>query len=314
MGSVTTQLAIYAIGGCLVGGLIGWSIQFVRSKRLIGRVISASQGKLQAVAGQRDDVANKYSRLKAKVEQLESVHAQRSAEFEAALHKSEKLSKNVGILRKERENTKKKLLTLQKSLAYLKQQTSDLQNEFRKAQKFYKRELLKSLKQRKELEEELSAARAEQEAFARAVEASVLEHGSEENMVIAAQLRLGQLDVLERNVNKLEAENEQLRRDVNHWKEQFAAREKALADVEELRMHNRQLVQCVEALEDSRQAHEADAERYRQQADESEELSDTLRMRLDDLEKNFADMEKQQHEAIEGARKAAVVPILRKQG
>lgn len=314
MGSVTTQLAIYAIGGCLVGGLIGWSIQFARSKRLIGRVISASQGKLQAVAGQRDDVANKYSRLKAKVEQLESVHAQRSAEFEAALHKSKKLSKNVRILRKERENTKKKLLTLQKSLAYLKQQTSDLQNEFRKAQKFYKRELLKSLKQRKELEEELSAARAEQEAFARAVEASVLEHGSEENMVIAAQLRLGQLEVLERNVNKLEAENEQLRRDVNHWKEQFAAREKALADVEELRMHNRQLVQCVEALEDSRQAHEADAERYRQQADESEELSDTLRMRLDDLEKNFADMEKQQHEAIEGARKAAVVPILRKQG
>ncbi len=314
MGSATIQLVIFALGGCLVGALIGWSIQYVRSKRLLGRVISATQGKLQAVAGQRDDVANKYSSLKAQVEQLESVHAQRGAELEAVLQKSEKLTKNVRILRKERENTKQKLLTLQKSLVYLKQQTSDLQTEFRKAQKFYKRELLKSLKQRKDLEEELTKARAEQDAFAKAVESSTLEHGSEENMVIAAQLRLGQLEVLERNVNKLEAENQQLGRDVRHWKEQFEAREKALADVEELRMHNRQLVQCVEALEDSRQAHEADAERYRQQADESEELSDTLRMRLDDLEKNFADMEKQQHEAIEGARKAAVVPILRKQG
>ena len=120
--------------------------------------------------------------------------------------------------------------------------------------------------------------------------------------------------MLERNVNKLETENAQLRQDAKQLKREFNAREQALAELEELRLHNKQLVQCVEALEDSRKEHEADADRYRQQADESEKLSDTLRLKLDDLEKNFADIEKQQHDAIEDVRKAAVVPMLRKQG
>ncbi|MDJ0701261.1 MAG: hypothetical protein QNJ07_15545, partial [Woeseiaceae bacterium] len=65
---------------------------------------------------------------------------------------------------------------------------------------------------------------------------------------------------------------------------------------EELRLHNKQLVRCAEALEDSRKEHEADA--------------DTLRLKLDDLEKNFADMERQQNEALKDARKAAVVPLV----
>ncbi len=43
-------------------------------------------------------------------------------------------------------------------------------------------------------------------------------------------------------------------------------------------------------------------------------MSDTLRLKLDDLEQNFADMEKEQHQALEEARNAAVVPMLRKQG
>ena len=67
-------------------------------------------------------------------------------------------------------------------------------------------------------------------------------------------------------------------------------------------------------LEDSRKEHEADAERYREQADQSEKLSDTLRLKLDDLEKNFADIKQQQDEAIEDVRNAAVIPILKKHG
>ncbi|MGB5721866.1 MAG: hypothetical protein WBM34_14325, partial [Woeseiaceae bacterium] len=71
---------------------------------------------------------------------------------------------------------------------------------------------------------------------------------------------------------------------------------------------------CVEALEGSRKEQETEAERYREQADQSEKLSDTLRLKLDDLEKNFEDIEKQQGRALKDARKAAVVPMLRNQG
>ena len=313
MGSVF-QLALYAFGGCVLGVLIGWSIQFVRNRHRIGQLASAAKAQLDEVVGQRNAFAEKCSKMQSRLEDIKAAAASRSAEFESAIEKSKLLAKNVQILRKERENTKSKLGSLQNALATFKQQAGNLQTEFHKTREFYKRELMKSLQKRKELEEDIVKARAEQEAFTQAVEASSLEHGSEENMVIAAQLRLGQLEVLERNIQKLEAENAELRQDARRIQEKFEAREKDLAQLEELRVHNRQLVQCVEALEDSRQAHEADAERYRQQADESEKLSDTLQLKLADLEQNFADMEKEQHEAIEDARSAAVVPILRKQG
>lgn len=314
MGGGILQVALIVIGAGTLGALIGWAVQTVRGKRRIIEVTSAAQGKLVEVVAQRDAFASKCTRSQSQLEQLEAERTKKSAELKSVVKKAKLLAKNVRLLRQEREDTKRKLGTLQKTLASLKQQTRDLQSEFDKTREFYKRELLKSVKKRKELEAEIVEARAEQEAFARAVESSVLEHGSEEDMVIAAQLRLGQLQVLERTVRKLEAENEALRRDASQIKQEFAAREKDLAELERLRVNNRQLVRYVEALEDSRKEYEADAERYRQQADESEKLSDTLRLKLDDLEKNFADIEKQQLEAMEDAREAAVVPILRNHG
>ena len=314
MGSGILGITLVALGGCLLGLLTGWSVQAVRNKRRIDRLTREALQKFDEVVAQKNNIASKYSQAKAQLERLEAASAKQSSELESVRTKSKLAQKNIRILRREREDTKSKLGTLQHALASLKQRTGDLQTEFVKTREFYKRELLKSLQKRKELEEAVVVARAEQQSFSKAVESSVLEHGSEENMVIAAQLRLGQLDVLERNVNKLEAENEQLRQDARRMKLQLESRERDLVELEQLRVNNRQLVKCIEALEDSRQEHEADAERYRQQADQSEKLSDTLRLKLDDLEKNFADMEKQQHEAIEDVRNAAVVPILRKQG
>lgn len=314
MGGGILHITLYAIGGGLLGALVGWSVQYVRGKRLIRQLSVAVQQKLDMAVAQRNEFASKYVWAKTRLEQLEVDSAGHSAELESVLAKSRELAKNVRLLRKEREHTKSKLGTLQATLASLKQQTSNLQTEFHKSRDFYKRELLKALQRRKELEAEIVTARAEQEAFTKAVESSSLEYGSKENMVIAAQLRLGQLERLEQTVGNLEAENEALREDVRQARQELAAREQDLAELERLRLNNRQLVQCVEALENSRQEHEADAERYRQQADQSEKLSDTLRMKLDDLEKNFAEIEKQQLEAIDDVRNADVIPILRNHG
>ena len=308
------QVALYAVGGGLLGAGIGWSVAFARHKHRISQVGRAAQARLDEIVAERDELASEVAGSQSALERVEEARARQSSELESVLRKSRLLAKNVRILQKERELTKGKLGILQNAVASLKRRTSDLQAEFDKTREFYKRELLKSLQKRKALEEDIVTARAEQEAFAQAVESSVLEHGSEENMVMAAQLRLGQLHVLERTVNKLEAENEQLREDARKVRQDFAAREKDLAELEQLRTNNRQLVRCVEALEDSRKEHEADAERHRQRADHSEKLSDTLRLKLDDLEKNFADIEEQQHKAIEDVRKAAVVPILRQRG
>lgn len=313
MGSSIFETVLYALGGGILGGLCGWVVQAIISKRRIDQVTSAARTKLDGVTVERDYFADKYSRSQTKIESLRAAIAKRGTEFEAVVKKSKLLARNVLMLRTERENTKTKLGTMQNALGSLRQQTTALQSEFEKAQEFYKRELLKSLEKRKLLEKEVDAARSEQESFAKLVESSTLEHGSTQNMIVAAQLRLGQLQVLERNVNKLETENAQLNRDLVQIKQEFAARERDLAELEELRIHNKQLVRCVESLEGSRKEHQTDAERYRQQADESEKLSDTLRLKLDDLEKNFLDIEKQQDQALKDARKAAVVPILKNQ-
>ncbi len=56
-------------------------------------------------------------------------------------------------------------------------------------------------------------------------------------------------------------------------------------------------------METSREQYEKDARRHREQAGLSEKLSDTLQIRLDEVEKNFADMENHQRDALDDFRK-----------
>lgn len=311
MGSSILQIVMIALAGCAAGFLAAWLIKAKIGRLRLDQLTEDLASEFDRLAAQRSELADQCSQLQLAVEQVEAAYAERTAELDSALEKAKLLASNVRTLRDERENTKIKLAGLHDAFVSLRAQTATLQSEFVKSREFYKRELLKALQRRKVLEQDVADARAEKDAFSRAVESSVLEHGSEENMVMAAQLRLGQLDVLERTVNKLETENAQLRQDARQMKQEGASRERQLKEMQELKVHNAQLLRHVEALEASRQAHEAEAERYREQADESEKLSDTLRLRLDDLEKNFADMEREQYDALEDARDASVVPIVR---
>lgn len=314
MGGSIFLIVVCALGGYAFGLLTGWLMQTQIANRREDQLTSDFQSELREVSAENSELVGRYSESQAAIEQLEATKAEYAAELESVVGKAKLLAKSVRTLRTERENTKVKLGDMQRAFASLRQQTAALQSEFEKSRDFYKRELLKALQRRKNLEKDVADARSEQDAFARAVESSVLEHGSPENMMMAAQLRFGQIDVLERTVRKREAENEQLRQDVRQLKQKFEAKKKDLATLEELKAHNAQLVRHVEALEESRKAYEQDAERYRGQADESEKLSDTLRLKLEDLEQNFAAMEQEQHEALEDAREADVVPIVRKQG
>ena len=299
------QMIVLAIACGVLGVIAGLLIGNTISKRRIDKLTNSSQRKLDGVTLQRDQFGAKYAKAKAGMKELRAAVAKGRSELRDTLEKSKKLAKNVRMLRAEREGTKIKVSTLQKTLVSVKHQTMTLQNEFEKVGKFYKGELLKSFEKRKALETELENARMEHDAFKKLVESSIAEHGSPEELITDAQLRLGQLDVLERNVNKLEAENAQLRDDAKQMKQEYDALAKDLAELDELRVNNQQLVRCVESLESSRQQHELEAERYREQADQSEKMSDTLRLKLEDLEKNFADMEEQQQQAIKRVRDSA---------
>lgn len=308
MGGSIPQFALYVLAAGAFGVVTGLLVGAVISKRRIGQLTNECQIRLDDVTRQRDQFATESSNSRSTIESLQARVANGRTALEAASEKSKLLAKNVLTLRAERQNTKIKISTIQAALSSVKQQTVALQREFDKASEFYKGELVKSFEKRKLLEEEIEKVRSEQESFAKLVELSVLEHGSPNKMIAAAQLRLGQLDVLERNVTKLGVENAELRNDAKRMKQEYKALEKDLVELDELRINNKQLVRCVESLESSRKQHEYDAEQYRDQADQSEQLSDTLRVKLNDLEQSFADMDKQQRKAIKHARNTAVVP------
>jgi predicted flap endonuclease-1-like 5' DNA nuclease len=79
--------------------------------------------------------------------------------------------------------------------------------------------------------------------------------------------------------------------------QEMASLQRDVAELEELKVQNRELAHCLKSMENSRRQYETDAQRYRDQADSSEKLSETLRMKLDDVEKNLANMAKQHDEA-----------------
>ena len=218
------------------------------------------KSKLDDVTRQRDQFATEYSKLRSAIKSLQASVSKGRTELESAREKSKSLAKNVFSLRAKRKDSKVIVRTIQNALTSLKQQTVALQTEFDKSADLYKRELVKSFEKRKVLEEKVENGRLDQESFTNLLESSISEHGSTDKMIVAAQLRLGQLDVLERNVNKLEAENAQLSEDATRTKQEYEALERHVAELDELRIHNEQLVRYLESLESSRKQHEDDAE------------------------------------------------------
>ena len=227
------------------------SMQGATSNRGIGQLTGEGQTRLDKVTRQRNQFATEYSKLRSTIEYMQAAVAKGRTELESTLKKSTLLVKNVLTLRAERKATQIKVNTVQDSLISLKQQSVALQTEFDKAAKIYKGELVKSLEKRRLLEKKVEKARLEQESFHNSLESSISEYGSADKMVVAARLRLGQLGVLERNVRKLETENAQLSDDANQSNQEYQALKQRIAELDELRIHNRQLVRYLESIGES---------------------------------------------------------------
>jgi len=135
---------------------------------------------------------------------------------------------------------------------------------------------------------------------------SVSEKESVNKMLSAAKRRLENIDALEQKAIELEAENAQLKHDATIAQQDIDVLQRDVEELEELKIQNKELAQCVTSLEDSRKQYETDANRYRERAGQSEQKSETLRIKLDEVEQNFMDIEKQQRKALKDARKATV--------
>jgi len=313
MSGSTLQIASYLLAAGAFGVVIGWLIRSPRSKRRLDQLTDEWQLKVDDVIRQRDRFTADNTSLRSTIEAQQSVvHRHETAatrgrtELESAHEKTKSLSKDLIGLRAERDELKIKVNNSQNQLNLAKQQTAELQTEFVKAGEFYKGELEKAFDRRKMLENTINNAKLEHESLSNLLKASRSELESVNKMLHSAQIRLGNLDVLEQNVIELEADNALLRHDAARTKQQIEALQRDVAELDELRIQNRELAHCLKSMENSRKQYEDDAKRYRDHAGQSEQQSETLQLKLNDLEKHFADMARQEYEALNDARKKKV--------
>ena len=70
-----------------------------------------------------------------------------------------------------------------------------------------------------------------------------------------------------------------------------------VTELKELKKQNKELAHCLQSMENSRKQYEEDARRYRHQYEEAEKQSDTLRMKLGDIESTFIAMRQAEEES-----------------
>jgi predicted flap endonuclease-1-like 5' DNA nuclease len=280
------------------------------SKRRLNELEDEWQVKLDNVIRQRDRFIVEIDGLRSSIEnqqanvrKLENAAHKKDIALQSANERSKSLEKDVFTLRAEREDFKGKVSTIQNALTSVRQQTAELQAEFIKSGDFYKSELAKSFEKRKVLEAKVSNALAEHESFSNLLQASRSEHESVNKMLESARTRLNGLDSMEQSVIELEAENAQLKHDATRTQQEFDALQRDVEEMDELKIQNKELAHCIKSMEGSRKQYETDAKRYRDHAGQSEQHSETLRIRLDEVEKNFAEIEKQQRNALKKVRK-----------
>lgn len=313
MDGISPQIALYLLGVAMVGAAVVWLIMSKMSRSRLENHVEEWQEKVDTVVRIRDRLINEADALRSSIEsqQVTMTHhehavARAEVNLESSREKEKQLQKDLFTLRSEREETKAKMNSFQVALIAVKQQAQEIQTEFLKSREFYKNELTKAFERRRAVEIKLDDARAEQDSFANLLRSSVSEKESVNKMLSAAKNRLDNIDALEQKAIGLEAENAQLKHDATIAQQEIEVLQRDVEELVELKIHNKELAQCVTSLEESRRQYETDAQRYKERAGQSEQKSETLRVKLDEVEQNFLDIEKQQRNALKDARKATV--------
>ena len=302
------------LGIGVVAGLLAWLARGWFAKRQTVELIDEWESRVDALSRKHDSLvaeANKYRAIietqQATISEKELVAQRSSTSLNSALEKINSLSKDLFTLRAEREDSKQKLVTFQNTLNSVRLQSQELQREFIKSRNFYKAELKKAFEKRQALEVRIDNAQAEQDSLRNLLTGSRSEKESVNRMLASAKSRLAEIDKLERDVVRLEADNAQLNHDAALAKREIESLRRDVVELDELRVQNTELSEVVKSMEASRRQYEQDAKRYQGVASESEKQSETLRIRLDEVEKNFLALEQQQQDAIKQAREEAAI-------
>jgi predicted flap endonuclease-1-like 5' DNA nuclease len=307
------QFGLYLLAAGVLGLGLGWFVRGVSNKSGLEKLNDKWHVKFDDAARQRDQFNAENIKLRTSIEAQQAVMhrhelaaSKRRTEFESLAERVKSQTKDLFAVSAERDEFRNKSNDTFQALNIAKHQIGDLEAEFVKSGQFYKSELEKAFEKRKALEAKIADAKLEHESLSNLLDAARSEHESVNRMLAAAQTRLDNLDVLEQQVIALEAENAQLRHDASGSIQEIKALRRDVAEIDELKIQNKELAHCLKSMENSRRQYEIDANRYREQADQSEKHSETLRMKLDTVEQSFAEIAEQHDEALAIAKKNEV--------
>ena len=303
MGSLDVQSILLLAGAAAMGAVVGWltcaHIARRRRSELNDDWQSRYDGALREVAhlktGTKALETSIANEREAGLQQKRDA-MQTETELESLRQKADTLSKNLFTLGAERDHLQKKLTASQQLLNATHQQIRELKNEFQKSKEFYTGQLKSSLEQRQLLERKIADARDERESLNNLLAASREEYESVNRLLASSRARLEGLEKLENKVVALEADNAELRHQAALATREAEALKHDVAELREIKSQNKELANCLQSMENSRKQYEEDARRYRAQFEEAEQQSDTLRMKLGDIEESFVAMQQAQEE------------------
>lgn len=317
MSSLNFQTVLYLLVAAVLGGIVGGLIRSKQGSRSLGQLGDKWQTRLDVAIRQKEKLNAENTSLKSSLEANQAVvqkhehaAAKSRTELESLREKSNAVAKKLFALSAERDELNNKLSGDQGSLNAAKQRVTELQTEFVKAGTFYKGQLESAFNQRKALERKLDDAKSEHESLSNLLMSARSEHESVSNLLASAQSRLENLEALEEKVISLDADNAQLKHEAIVAARETKSLKRAAAEMDALKVQNTELAQCMQSVESSRKQYESDARRYRSQYDQSEQESDTLRLKLGDIEKNFAEMQHDHDKAQVTAKRHAAAPAI----
>ncbi len=294
---------IYIAGAAALGGIIGWFFRSRQSALDLSRLGDDWKHQHEDAVADNEKLSSEIGKLKASLDAAKKIVEknifatnQAKTEIASLREKQNALQKNLFVVGAERDELKGKLSSHDNVMNSSKERVTQLQAEVDKNQEIYKARLAATAEERKILQRKIDDAKAEQESLNKLLTSARAEYQSASNMLAAAQTRLENMDAMEKKVISLEADNAQLKHDIALANQGTETLRRELTEFNALKEQNRELVQCLKSMEDRCQQYEEDARRYRNQAEQSEKESDTLRFKIGDIEKNFHEMQAGQKE------------------
>ena len=310
MEGIVIQLAAAAVGGITVGAIGAWMLRGQKADKELETAEDNWQRKIDQIKTQARVLTDQTTSLKVNLEAtqqlaLKNQHAavSSSTELESVREKLRSIAQDLSAARAERDEFRNRMSRNQEVAVASQKRVQEIATEFAKSRNFYKSQLGNVIEQRQGLERKISDLKSEQSSLTTLLASAKAEHDSVNRMLGSARSRLENLDELEQKAISLEADNAELRHTIETVEREAEALRRDIREMEDLKSQNRELAHCLESMENSRKQYESDAVRYREQYEESEKVSETLRMKLGDIQQTFTEMQREHEEAQE------IIPI-----